>query len=55
MNLGNLYVCTVKPRHMAAYIDKFYFKLAYENYFGGCIAMRTETFQSINGMSNAVS
>ncbi|XP_055304009.1 beta-1,4-galactosyltransferase 2-like [Sitodiplosis mosellana] len=52
MNVGNLYVCTAQPRHMPVYIDKYHFNVVYKDYFGGCVAMRTETFQIINGMSN---
>lgn len=55
INLGNLYAWTVLPRHMSVQIDKFYFNLIYEDYFGGSISMQTDAFLSINGMSNMVS
>lgn len=55
MNLGNLYVCTHKPRHMAVHIDKNQFAIPYRNYFGGGVSMQTESYQAINGMANTVS
>lgn len=53
INVGNLYVCTAQPRHMAVFIDKYQFDVVYENYFGGCVAILAATFQFINGHSNA--
>lgn len=55
MNLGNLYVCTKKPRHLAVYIDKNHFAIPYQNYFGGSVSMETNVYQAINGMANTVS
>lgn len=55
MNLGNLYACNEQPRHMATNIDKNNFEMPYKDYVGGSISMKTEVFQSINGMSNLVS
>lgn len=55
LNLGNLYVCSHKPHHMATNIDKFHSKMPYKNYIGGVISMKPEIFQLVNGMSNIVS
>lgn len=54
MNLGNLYVCSAQPRHLAVNIDKFRFNLPFGGYFGGSVSMQQETFLKINGMSNMV-
>lgn len=54
MNLGNLYVCPKRPRHMCSSLDKFRFNLPYEGLFGGVVAIETNLFQYVNGMSNMV-
>lgn len=54
MNLGNLYACTRKPRHMCSSLDKFRFNLLYHGLFGGVVSIETRVFQFINGMSNMV-
>lgn len=54
MNLGNLYVCTKRPRHMCSSLDKFRFNLLYHGLFGGVVSIETRVFQFINGMSNKV-
>lgn len=54
MNLGNLYVCSKRPRHMCASLDKFRFNLPYHGLFGGVVAIETSQYQFINGMSNKV-
>lgn len=54
MNLGNLYACTKQPRHMCSSLDKFRFNLPYEGLFGGAVAIETNIYQHVNGMSNMV-
>lgn len=54
MNLGNLYVCTKRSRHMCAALDKFRFNLLYYGLFGGAVSIETRIFEFINGMSNMV-
>lgn len=55
MNLGNLYACTKRPRHMCSSLDKFRFNLPYHGLFGGVVSIETNLFQLVNGMSNMVS
>lgn len=52
MNLGQIYACSKKPRHMCASLDEFRFNLPYAGLFGGAVAIDRETFVNINGMSN---
>lgn len=52
MNLGNIYACTHRPRHMSSSIDVFRFTLPYYGLFGGAVAISAETFVHINGFSN---
>ncbi|XP_037942960.1 beta-1,4-galactosyltransferase 1 [Teleopsis dalmanni] len=52
LNSGNLYACTEKPRHMCSALDKFRFNLPYTSLFGGVVAIRSEVYNIINGMSN---
>lgn len=54
MNLGNLYVCSKRPRHMCSSLDKFRFNLPYYGLFGGVVSIATSQYQFINGMSNKV-
>ncbi|KAL4715718.1 hypothetical protein ACJJTC_006297 [Scirpophaga incertulas] len=49
---ANLYACTKCPRHLSSSINKFRFVLPYLNLYGGAIAMTTEQYKLINGMSN---
>lgn len=52
MHLGQLYACTQQPRHMCASLDEFRFNLPYRGLFGGVVAIESETFARVNGMSN---
>ncbi|CAG9788597.1 unnamed protein product [Diatraea saccharalis] len=52
LDLRNMYSCPRQPRHMSASIDKFNFKLPYEDIFGGVSAMTLEQFTKVNGFSN---
>lgn len=52
MRLGQLYACTHRARHMSASLDEFRFNLPYRGLFGGAVALRTEQYAEVNGMSN---
>lgn len=54
MNLGNLYACSKRPRHMCSSLDKFRFNLLYYGLFGGVVSIETKLFKFVNGMSNLV-
>lgn len=54
LHLGNLYVCTKQPRHMAVNMDKYRYNLYYKGYVGGSISIPPDVYKSINGMSNLV-
>lgn len=48
----NLYTCPVMPRHMSVAIDKFMYRLPYDDIFGGVSALTVEQFRLVNGFSN---
>ncbi|KYO34926.1 beta-1,4-galactosyltransferase 3-like [Alligator mississippiensis] len=48
----NLYVCDRHPRHAAAAMDKFGYKLPYKTYFGGVSALTPEQYMKMNGFPN---
>lgn len=48
----NLYTCPEQPRHMSVAVDKFKYRLPYNDLFGGVSAMSREHFQLVNGFSN---
>lgn len=52
LNYGNIYACTKYPRHMSSSIDVFRYNLPYLNLFGGAVAIRSDQYLLINGMSN---
>jgi N-terminal domain of galactosyltransferase len=52
IRLGQLYACSVRPRHMCSSLDQFRYHLPYYGLFGGVVAIDSSTFQFINGMSN---
>ncbi|XP_052749597.1 beta-1,4-galactosyltransferase 1-like [Galleria mellonella] len=49
---GNLYACTKQPRHMSSSINKFRYVLPYLNVFGGAVAIASNQYKAVNGMSN---
>lgn len=49
---SNLYVCANEPRHMSASIDKFRFVLPYDYLVGGVLALKSEHYIQVNGLSN---
>ncbi|KAI0212777.1 Beta-1,4-N-acetylgalactosaminyltransferase bre-4 [Lamellibrachia satsuma] len=48
----NFYTCSDQPRHAGAYIDKYGYKLVYDDVFGGVTAFTNEQFLLVNGFSN---
>jgi len=51
-NPNTSYLCNQDPTLLSAYIEKFKYKLPYQDYFGGVVSMKLNQFVSINGMSN---
>ncbi|VDP03807.1 unnamed protein product [Soboliphyme baturini] len=49
----NIYRCGKQPRHFAAGINKFNYKLPYEGYVGGVIGLTGYQYRKVNGYSNA--
>ncbi|XP_033029160.1 beta-1,4-galactosyltransferase 1 [Lacerta agilis] len=52
MDDRNIYKCYSQPRHLSVSMDKFGFRLPYNQYFGGVSALSKEQFQKINGFPN---
>ncbi|KAM4710108.1 beta-1,4-galactosyltransferase 1 [Discoglossus pictus] len=52
MDDRNLYKCYSQPRHLSVSMDKFGFRLPYNQYFGGVSALSKEQFERINGFPN---
>ncbi|KAM9399473.1 beta-1,4-galactosyltransferase 1-like [Salvelinus alpinus] len=52
MDDRNPYKCFSQPRHLSVSMDKFDFKLPYNQYFGGVSALSKEQFLKINGFPN---
>ncbi|GFR87208.1 beta-1,4-galactosyltransferase 1 [Elysia marginata] len=48
----NIYSCVEMPKHMSVGIDKFDYRLTYDQLVGGVLMFRTEHFQQVNGYSN---
>ncbi|XP_061580683.1 beta-1,4-galactosyltransferase 1 [Cololabis saira] len=48
----NQYRCFSQPRHLSVAMDKFGFRLPYNQYFGGVSSLSREQFQKINGFPN---
>ncbi|XP_076149445.1 beta-1,4-galactosyltransferase 1-like [Alosa pseudoharengus] len=52
MDDRNIYKCYSQPRHLAVAIDKFGFRLPYNQNFGGVSALSKEQYMKINGFPN---
>lgn len=52
MDDRNTYRCFSQPRHLSVSMDKFGFRLPYNQYFGGVSSMSKEQFLKINGFPN---
>ncbi|OPJ67413.1 beta-1,4-galactosyltransferase 1 isoform B [Patagioenas fasciata monilis] len=52
MDDRNTYKCYSQPRHLSVSMDKFGFRLPYNQYFGGVSALSKEQFRKINGFPN---
>ncbi|XP_062456629.1 beta-1,4-galactosyltransferase 1 [Rhea pennata] len=52
MDDRNIYKCYSQPRHLSVSMDKFGFRLPYNQYFGGVSALSKEQFTKINGFPN---
>ncbi|KAL9958795.1 hypothetical protein ACROYT_G035856 [Oculina patagonica] len=51
-NDRNKYSCPSSPRHLSVAVDKFHYRLPYEEIFGGAGSFTREHFELINGFSN---
>uniref|UniRef100_UPI00398EB965 beta-1,4-galactosyltransferase 1-like isoform X1 n=1 Tax=Pristiophorus japonicus TaxID=55135 RepID=UPI00398EB965 len=52
MDDRNIYKCYSQPRHLAVSMDKFGFRLPYNQFFGGISALSKEQHEKINGFPN---
>nr|XP_046181511.1 beta-1,4-galactosyltransferase 1-like isoform X3 [Oncorhynchus gorbuscha] len=52
MDDRNIYKCFSQPRHLSVSMDKFGFKLPYNQYFGGVSSLSKEQIMKINGFPN---
>ncbi|XP_077466563.1 beta-1,4-galactosyltransferase 1 [Stigmatopora argus] len=52
MDDRNVYKCFSQPRHLSVSMDKFGFRLPYNQYFGGVSSMSKEQYLKINGFPN---
>lgn len=52
MDDRNTYRCFSQPRHLSVSMDKFGFRLPYNQYFGGVSSMSKQQFLKINGFPN---
>ncbi|CAG9760610.1 unnamed protein product [Ceutorhynchus assimilis] len=50
---GNLYGCSKRPRHMSSSLDTFRYNLPYLKLFGGAVAILSDQYENVNGMSNS--
>ncbi|KAG7313824.1 hypothetical protein KOW79_022320 [Hemibagrus wyckioides] len=48
----NIYKCYDQPRHLSVAMDKFGFRLPYNEYFGGVSSLSKEQYLKINGFPN---
>ena len=49
----NDYGCPTSPRHLSRAIDKFNYRLPYNQIFGGVEMFRREHYERVNGFSNS--
>ncbi|RVE67531.1 hypothetical protein OJAV_G00104450 [Oryzias javanicus] len=52
MDDRNTYKCFSQPRHLSVSMDKFGFRLPYNQFFGGVSSLSKEQFLKINGFPN---
>lgn len=52
MDDRNTYRCFSQPRHLSVSMDKFGFRLPYNQYFGGVSSMSKDQYLKINGFPN---
>ncbi|XP_071765359.1 beta-1,4-galactosyltransferase 1 [Centroberyx gerrardi] len=52
MDDRNTYKCFSQPRHLSVSMDKFGFRLPYNQYFGGVSSMSKQQYLKINGFPN---
>ncbi|KAF5896128.1 beta-1,4-galactosyltransferase 1-like [Clarias magur] len=52
MDDRNTYKCFNQPRHLSVSMDKFGFRLPYNQYFGGVSSMSKDQYLKINGFPN---
>ncbi|XP_067839503.1 beta-1,4-galactosyltransferase 1-like isoform X2 [Heptranchias perlo] len=52
MDDRNIYKCYSQPRHLAVSMDKFGFRLPYNQFFGGISSLSREQHEKINGFPN---
>ncbi|XP_014050808.1 beta-1,4-galactosyltransferase 1 isoform X2 [Salmo salar] len=52
MDDRNTYKCFSQPRHLSVSMDKYGFKLPYNQYFGGVSSLSKEQIMKINGFPN---
>ncbi|KAF3694292.1 Beta-1,4-galactosyltransferase 1 [Channa argus] len=52
MDDRNTYKCFSQPRHLSVSMDKFGFRLPYNQYFGGVSSVSKEQYLKINGFPN---
>ncbi|XP_030761109.1 beta-1,4-N-acetylgalactosaminyltransferase bre-4 [Sitophilus oryzae] len=52
LSTGNIYACSERPRHMSSSLDTFRYNLPYLTLFGGAIAILSQQYEEVNGMSN---
>ncbi|XP_041845509.1 beta-1,4-galactosyltransferase 1 [Melanotaenia boesemani] len=52
MDDRNIYRCFQQPRHLSVSMDKFGYRLPYNQYFGGVSSMSKDQYLKINGFPN---
>jgi len=51
-DLGNVYACSRRPRHLAARVSSMRYQLQYPSLSGGVLAITDAIFRAVNGYSN---